>query len=230
MLHLPADQLLDGWDSVRGEAMPVRAAALASLAGDVPLSEVMRWSIARRDVALFDLRARVFGDSLDAVVRCPACDEQLEMQLAISGIRPVEDIPPGSGVDRIEVLVGNRRVPCRLPNTEDLIAAAACRDVAAARDALLERCVEADDPEVREQAAALLVSPADVQLDLTCPSCAHGWRTPFDIASFVWRELDEWAQRTLQDIHVIASAYGWTEDQILQLSARRRQTYVEMIR
>jgi hypothetical protein len=228
MLHLSAGQLLGGWDSVLGEALPVRAAVLASLAGNVPLNEVMRWSIARRDMALFDLHARTFGDSLDAVVRCPACDDLLEMQFELSRIRPVEGGPPEA--DRIEVLVGERRVACRLPNTEDLIAAAACRDVAAARDALLERCVEVDDPEVREQAAGLLVSPADVQLALTCPSCAHEWRSPFDIASFVWRELDEWAVRTLQDIHAIASAYGWTEEQILQLSARRRQTYVEMIR
>jgi hypothetical protein len=228
MLHLPAGQLLDSWDSVRGEAMPVRAAALASLAGDVSLNEVMRWSIARRDLALFELRAQVFGDSLDAVVRCPSCDEQLEMEFALSRIRPVEGVPPEA--DRTEVLVGDRPVACRLPNTEDLIAASACGDVAAARDALLARCIGVEDLEMREQAAALLVSPADVQLNLTCPSCSHEWRTPFDIASFVWRELDEWAQRTLHDIHAIASAYGWTEEQILQLSARRRQTYVEMIR
>jgi hypothetical protein len=45
----------------------------------------------------------------------------------------------------------------------------------------------------------------------------------------VWRELDDWAQRTLREIHVIAGAYGWSEDEILQLSARRRQMYVEMI-
>jgi hypothetical protein len=45
----------------------------------------------------------------------------------------------------------------------------------------------------------------------------------------VWRELDEWAERTLHEIHVIASNYGWSESEILELSARRRQTYVEMI-
>ena len=68
-----------------------------------------------------------------------------------------------------------------------------------------------------------------MQLDLTCPACGHAWQAPFDIATFVWRELDDWAQRTLREIHVIAGAYGWSEDEILQLSARRRQIYVEMI-
>ena len=68
-----------------------------------------------------------------------------------------------------------------------------------------------------------------MQLDLTCPACGHAWQTAFDIAAFVWRELDDWAERTLHEIHVIASAYGWTESEILELGARRRQTYVEMI-
>ena len=53
---------------------------------------------------------------------------------------------------------------------------------------------------------------------------------PKKARAYVDQELDDWARSTLQGIHLIASAYGWTEEQILQLSARRRQAYVEMIR
>ncbi len=228
MRQTAARQLLDGWETVRGQQMPVRAAALAALSTDQPLADVMRWSVARRDQALFDFRAQMFGDRVEAVVPCPACAEQLEMQLALAQIAPSKS---GAGPSAFRtVQIGGRRIRCRQPNSEDLLAVASLTDVAAAREQLIARCVDSDDPSLREQAAALLARHAnDVQLDLTCPACGHAWQTAFDIAAFVWRELDDWAQRTLHEIHVIAGAYGWSERDILELSARRRQAYVEMI-
>ena len=228
MRQTPARQLLDGWETFRGQPMPLRAAALAALLTDQPLADVMRWSVARRDQALFDLRAHVFGDRVEAVTLCPACAEQLEMQLALAEIAPTKGVASASVFRTLRI--GGRRIRCRLPNSEDLLAVASLTDVSDARDQLIARCVHSDDPAVREQAAALLTDQADdVQLDLTCPSCGHRWQTAFDIAAFVWRELDDWAERTLHEIHVIASAYGWSERAILALSARRRQTYVERI-
>ncbi len=222
----PARQLLDGWEAVRGEPMPVRAAALAALAANAPVGAAMHWSIPVRDRLLFDFRARVFGDSLDAVTRCPQCDEPLEMQFSLAAVRPRD-------VRRVAetrvVRLGRQRVRCRLPNSADLLAVIEHHNPDDGRAALLERCIETPDAQVRERVASRLPAEStDIRLDLNCPACAHSWDTPFDIAAFAWREVDEWAQRTLREIHVLASAYGWSEDQILGLGARRRQTYVEM--
>lgn len=226
MRQTPARQLLDGWETFRVQPMPLRAAGLAALATDRPLAEVMRWSVARRDHALFEFRGQVFGDRVEAVTRCPACDEQLEMHLPLTQITP--KTPSASSSQTLRI--GRTRINCRLPNTEDLLAVASFTDVSDARNELIARCVKSDDPDLREQAAVLLADHAeDVQLELTCPACEHTWQSAFDIAAFVWRELEEWAHRTLHEIHVIASAYGWGESEILELSARRRQTYVEML-
>jgi uncharacterized protein (UPF0212 family) len=208
--------------------MPLRAAALAALLTDQPMVDVMRWSVARRDQALFDFRAQVFGDRVEAVTLCPACAEQLEMHLTLAQIAPSKG--PASPSAFRTLRIGGTRIRCRLPNSEDLLAVASLTDITEAREQLIARCVPSDDPDLREQAAALLARQADdVQLDLTCPACGHAWQSAFDIAAFVWRELDDWAQLTLREIHVIASAYGWSEGEILELSARRRQTYVEML-
>jgi hypothetical protein len=228
MRQTPA-QLLDSWETFRGQPMPVRAAALTALAAKQRLAEVMRWSIARRDRTLFEFRARLFGEEIEAVTSCPDCGERLEMQIALADIAP----PAKSDARRSSFLtlrIDGARIRCREPNSEDLLAISSSDDLEAARAQLIARCVESEDAEVRERAAALLTAAAhDIQLDLTCPACAHAWKSPFDIAAFVWRELDEWAQRTLHEIHVIAGAYGWSEDDILRLSARRRQVYVELI-
>lgn len=223
----PARQLLDGWEAVRAEPMPVRAAALAALAANTPLGDAMHWSIPARDRILFDFRARVFGDGIDAVTRCPRCDEPLEMQFSLANVRP--RFPGRGSKETRTVRVGRQRIRCRLPNSADLLAVLEQDRADEARAVLLERCIESADAELRERAAAMLPSePTDVRLDLNCPACGHTWDTPFDIAAFAWRDVDEWAQRTLREIHVLAAAYGWTEDQILALGARRRQTYIEM--
>ena len=67
-------------------------------------------------------------------------------------------------------------------------------------------------------------------LALACPACGHRWQSVFDIAAFLWREIDAWAQRTLRDVHALARGYGWHESDILALTATRRQIYLEMIR
>ena len=52
---------------------------------------------------------------------------------------------------------------------------------------------------------------------------------PPDIASFFWSEIHSWAQRALREVATLARAYGWREADILSMSARRRQAYLEMI-
>jgi hypothetical protein len=71
---------------------------------------------------------------------------------------------------------------------------------------------------------------ADVRIGLSCPACQHGWTLGFDIVSFIWGEIEDWAQRLLADVHVLAQAYGWSERDILALSPTRRQLYLEMVR
>jgi hypothetical protein len=51
----------------------------------------------------------------------------------------------------------------------------------------------------------------------------------FDVAEFLWREIDAWAKRVLEEVHTLASAYGWAQGEILSLSAARRRRYVSMV-
>jgi hypothetical protein len=88
----------------------------------------------------------------------------------------------------------------------------------------------ADVAQVISAKMALSDPQADVQLALACPQCSHRWTTTFDILSYFWTELTEWAMRRLREVHALALAYGWSEADILGLSPSRRQSYLEMIR
>ncbi len=79
------------------------------------------------------------------------------------------------------------------------------------------------------QALAEYDPQADVQLALRCPDCGYAWEAPFDIVSYLWHEIETWVGRLLREVHLLASAYGWNEGDILSLSPMRRRRYLEMV-
>lgn len=109
--------------------------------------------------------------------------------------------------------------------------------------ALLRQCISAarrgdDDVDpaalptaVREAVTRAMAEAdphADIRLALDCPDCGHRWSSPFDPGSYLWDEIDDWATRLLQQVHALASAYAWSERDILAMSARRRRHYLEL--
>ena len=75
----------------------------------------------------------------------------------------------------------------------------------------------------RNAAGASLISPAS-----HCPGCGHDWQPVFDIARFLWQELHAWALHMLREVDTLAASYHWAEADILALSPRRRQAYLEL--
>ena len=64
---------------------------------------------------------------------------------------------------------------------------------------------------------------------LNCADCGHRWVSAFDIVSFLWSEIDNWAKRLLREVCALATALGWREADILAMSAQRRQLYLQII-
>jgi hypothetical protein len=61
-----------------------------------------------------------------------------------------------------------------------------------------------------------------------CPSCGHVWQALLDIVDFLWKEVAAGAARLLDEVHTLARAYHWPEADILAMSSRRRQAYLEL--
>lgn len=223
------------------EQTPVeRALTLLGLAGSEPgASHPARASIGERDRRLLDLREALFGEELQGTAACPRCGEWLEVAFRTEDARVAPAERPGR--DGLLLEVGGHEIRCRLPNSADLleIGDAGPRG----RHALLQRCIEevrcggdpiegGQLPEELVSAAAEAMAEADPQavaeVLLTCPGCDHRWPVAFDIASYLWTEIEAWAQRLVHDVHSLATAYGWSERDILALSAWRRARYLEL--
>lgn len=244
-----AVQLLTVWERGLSRDAPGRAALLLHVARpDAYDAQLAALSVGAADRQLLRLRERLFGRKFEAVCRCPRCREAIELAFAGDDLPAAGTVGDATGEptdDRVRRLVREGGViEYRLPTWADLAAVARLGDPAAARTELVRRCVggastgaepEAggmpDETLVAAVAGALETEDplAGTRLALTCPGCGHAWSEVFDVAAFLWSELDQWARQTLREVHQLARAYGWTESESLALSPRRRRLYLEMI-
>jgi hypothetical protein len=241
--------LLDLWGrGAHRRAVERGLLLLATARPNDPLEVLIDWPVGRRDAAILGLRERIFGPEIEVLTACPACGERFESTCQVADLvtpAPADRAEDGAPALDSVVPVGSRRYRVRPPTSRDLLAAAreGRNDLATTRRRLVDRCVELLhgapeeeeqllDPDVLAQAAEGAIRAADPQAGLTlkstCPACAAGVVVPWDVVAFVWRELHAWALHTLQEIHCLATAYGWTERDVLQVPASRRRIYLEL--
>jgi len=251
MRALSASELLSVWERGLAQTPVERALGLLGAAcADEPPEALAVLSVGERDARLLTLREWTFGRQLTSVARCPGCGEQLEVSLSAAALRAGPPATASEASEPLTLKAGEYEVSFRLPNSLDLSAlaarahAASAESVEGAAASLLERCVvEARrggaavgaselPPEVAEAVARRMAEAdpqAEVELALNCPECGESWQAPFDIESFFWDEIGAWARRVLGEVHVLASSYGWRESDILNMSAWRRQFYLDLI-
>jgi hypothetical protein len=228
--------LLDVWEQSLAARPASRAQALLILADPTTGSTALdQLSVGQANATLIALRSRLFGRKIEGIARCPECDEEIEVAFGLEEVLPVV---PSSEPDCVHVRLGGQTVAVRVPRLSDLLAAETEPNVDAARRALLrhvlaETPLSADDLPDDEasaigEALADAAAAAAIDLSLNCPACGASWLEDFDPAAFLWDELDAWARRLLADVHVLASAYGWTEQEVLSLADGRREVYLQL--
>ena len=236
-------RLLDVWE--QGSEQPQARRAWLLLRAHDPQAtdaELARLTVGEAERRVLALRAATFGQRFDAVSRCPRCDETLELDFGIDDFPSTTD---GNGDTARCLAAGDVEATYRLPTLEDLAQAAHSSNAEAARRVLIERCITglsrrdggavAEGPQQGEVIAAVAaaIEAADplaaMRLQLRCPACAHEGSRAFDAAAYLWAELDAWAAGLLHDVHLLARAYGWSESEVLALSARRRREYLDRV-
>ncbi|MFG2787620.1 hypothetical protein [Streptomyces sp. NPDC048419] len=233
-----AAELLAAWETGLGEAPVGRALLLHRAARpDVDVSRLPDVPVGEREADLFALRRALFGERMQVRLECAACGQDMEFDLDAGELAGSLG---GHGEQVVRVQEGGWDVEFRLPGIADLRAAARAADP---RTALLARCLVSAargttavrGPELpaavqrRIAEAVEAADPgADLVLDIACPECGAATRAELDIASYLWTELDAWARDVLLDVHLLATAYGWSEPEILALSPTRRRYYLEL--
>jgi hypothetical protein len=237
MQALSATGLLNLWEE-GFRRTPVEQALLLLYAAfpERTREELAQLNIGQRDALLLRIREQTFRPNLVGLSACPNCGERLETTFTADEI--LESMPALVKENAPFILEsGNFKLTFRLPTSLDV-------HEASNREGLLAACVlealrddtSIDVTELPEELIQALtnrmeqIDPlANLTLPFTCPACGTNWQSLFDITSFFWSEINAWAARILYEVHLLASAYGWSEKDILSMSALRRQHYLGMV-
>jgi hypothetical protein len=225
-------EMLALWEAGQGLAPLDRAVLAARATSRNAEGNAADWPLGMRNRVLARLHCAQFGGVLCGFTRCRECGEQLEFNF---DARTVAEARPQQSEQCITV----GKWLFRLPTSRILAVAAGEVSEQAATRRLLSECWAGAEPpaiewtdedvQVIEERLAEADPFAEIQLHFDCPGCSTSFDENLDLGTFVWADIDDYALRTLREIHALASAYGWSESEILSLSPARRAAYLEMV-
>ena len=215
---------------------------------ETPGAEAVRnLSLGAREALLLEVRRRTFGERMECVQPCPACRGKMSFEVRVEDLiqlgpkRQPERFAEIFTVDGMEF-----RVRCRVPTGADLEIAVGAMGASqhAAVKTLLGRCLEdvrrggdtVSPAELPEKLVSALsarmveLDPlAEIRLDLTCPGCGIKFDVLFDAGEYLIAELEMWQKKLFQEVHRLALAYHWREEDILRMQPRKRRIYLDLL-
>lgn len=246
MKPLSINDILKIWETGQGMHPIDRALnILFTSCPDMTFDQLAKMSIIQRDKMLLEIWESTFGNKLHGFVVCPHCKEDFEFSILTDEIIKDRELNLVDTNGSIKLKEGGIYLHIRLPNSIDIASVVDCKDVREARNLLIERCVKEvslegvplSDKALTEEmidVIAKLVTEyapqADLIVELICMSCGHQWQLVLDIAIFLWIEISAYAKRLLEQVHLLARAYGWREADILSMNPMRREFYLEMVK
>lgn len=224
-----------------------------NLENEEPQALARQLTTGDREALLLHLRRLTLGERIPGVLNCPYpdCGQPMDLTLRASDLLLPPYAQPQPEYQATVQQDGSAwRVRFRLPTGGDQEDAArlAGRQMEAGERLLASRClleITADQaggaairiadepPEEVTAALPLLLSErdpqAEVQLELTCPSCGRAFSAVFDAASYFFREIDSRSTRLYRQVHLLALYYHWSEAEIMSMTLVKRQRYLGLL-
>ncbi|WP_051820516.1 hypothetical protein [Streptomyces flavochromogenes] len=226
--------LLRAWEQASSAPVAARSAVFVHLAGLSPdLDSALDLDVGACATLAAHAHAVAFGREVTGVVACQSCGELMDAQVSLP---PAEDLTVAPAAREQDAVVGDFTV--RPLTTRHLIAATADPDKA--RTVLLSCCVRrsdgtpfdpscltAEEETLLDVAAERLTGQALLMLRMQCPQCDRPVPAALDPGAVLWDQIDMAALRLMEDVAVLARAFGWSEADVLALPTSRRNAYLE---
>lgn len=190
---------------------------------------------ADRDRLLAGIYMYTYGTCIESTIHCRNCQEPVEIDFSLEKL--ITHLYSNTGTVKLEKdadgvfkLANGTRF--RLPNGQD-----ECEVIDLPPDEaehiLLDRCIIDDNSnKSRESAQKIMkqVAPVlDLDLPAKCPGCQTRQKVHFDIQYFLLTTILQEQKHFTMEVHRLASAYGWSLNEILQLSRRLRKAFVGLV-
>jgi hypothetical protein len=233
---LDLDIVVDGADRA-GMVTSLLAACLADADGRaIDADEAWQWTLNQRLQALLAMRLAAGDAAIELQATCMQCGEAMAIGLDLRAFAGEPATPRFTWHDDDAVAV-----ELRLPSGRDLqrwqrdgveaaetMAAALIDAVAGAPVGPNYRAPTSWLPALDDAFAAHDPLTA-LQLQATCPACAHDNAIACDLEALLLAGFARTHARLLDDVVRLASAFHWTEAEILALPRWRRAHYLRQL-
>jgi hypothetical protein len=217
----------------------VVTAVLSRYLRDAPegaLAIVESWTVAQRLQGLLAIARASECPPLQVRYSCSECGEQLELGLELSMFERREMVTEFTWSPQADC-----KVQVALPTgaLQRQWSRGAVRDASALARTLvlaLDGKTPSGDWQVPSEWLDGLAAELErrdplttLELAVTCPACTVRVDVPLDLEAELLTLLAACQERTLRDVHRLASAYHWTEERILGIPAWRRRYYLAQL-
>ena len=236
---MKAEDLLLIWEYARErDPAQLRTVLMGVLRPDLGPVDLEAMSLGRVHQAMIRTLCDMAAAPLRGQATCPACGEVMGFHMDPTRLL----IPPEP--EALVVEHQDYRLRLRPPSGRDLAMVLALGEETSAWEYLVEACLVSARDSMGPVAPTSL--PAEIialagealaeadpgliyRLSMKCIECGHQWSPQLDPALFLVREAKAAAKRILIEVDRLAKTYGWSEAEILAMSPRRRQTYLDLV-
>jgi hypothetical protein len=212
-----------------------------------------RLTVGDREALMLHLRRLTLGDNLAGVLSCPnpGCSTPVDLALRVADLL-LPPYPQPQPEYRAVVQENGLtwQIRFRLPTGQDQEDASQMTgsQINESASLLLKRCLlaivagESEGTSVSldgELPAAIVAAlpdllierdpQAEVQLELSCPTCGHKFSALLDTAGYFFREITRRSSYLYQQIHTLALYYHWSETDIMSMPTERRLRYLNLL-
>ncbi len=216
------------------------ALVMSDYEGALQQGEVARLTSWDREQLLAAVYRRTYGANIESTVTCLQCGEKFDMDFGLDVLLEFLNPKPCEvlGVSLLDegIFQLGEDVTFRLPTGQDECAVIGLGQEEA-KAVLLERCVQ-DGLESATlsqysdaiQSAMEALSPlVDTELNASCPECGHGQQVHFDLQYYLLSAIQGERTHLMEEIHALASSYGWSLSEILNLPRSQRRALAGMV-
>lgn len=199
----------------------------AATVWDMPVGSRIAWLLAIADLE---------GDGpFTLALRCPRPECREEMEIEVTREEVLSTLPPVSA-DPLETEAEGTPFALRRPTGSDQLRWLSAGPAALNRRAILQTLIvegqrELTDGQVDALEAALDEHDPLLRFTVTieCPACGVTSEHETSLTDCALTVLQRAQQRVIEEVHVLARAYGWREPDILALPSWRRARYLGLI-
>lgn len=207
-----------------------RLAALAASVGGRGIAALTALTLAEWEDALLSLRRALIGPQIESETDCDSCGTGNALAFSLddlprepSAALPLDGTPLGP-LRLADLIALEERGLQGEPALIALLSQATGMDPAQA-----EARLTGPDRDTAIAALESAVAGLGLEIGTSCTDCGAALVLPLDVADFLDTELRSRAARLLDEVHLIASSYHWSEAEILGLPSPRRQDYLHRI-